>query len=120
MKTQALLIIAVLLSACGPGIPITKVSEPAARQLNQSVRVVEAKDIPAGARSLGQIEATSCKHMAWDATPTNENAIIQMKALAKQRGATVLANVYCEPPVGVSYGPDCWSHIRCTSTAYQM
>lgn len=114
-----LAIILPALAACGPGVRVADVNTPAAHQTTTAVTVVNGP-APAGARLVGAVEATSCKNKAWDATPTNENAITQLKAFVKERGGNTLANVFCEPPQGTTLSPNCWSSIRCTGTAYSV
>lgn len=118
MKWWMVLMLPVL-AGCGPGMTVTKVDSATAVQLDNSVKVIDGAP-PAGARLIGNVEATSCKNKAWDATPTRENAIVQMKAVTQQRGGNAIANVYCEPPMGTSLGTNCWSSIRCTATAYAV
>lgn len=107
------------LVGCGPGVTVTNVDSSTAAQLNSAVRVIDGVP-PAGARSLGEIEATSCKNKAWDASPSTENAIVQMKSVARQKGGNAIGNIYCEPPLGTSLGNNCWSSIKCTATAFTV
>lgn len=114
------LLIAVLaIAGCGPTMTVTEVDAPAAAQLNASVKVLQGAP-PDGARSLGGIEATSCKNKAWDAAATNENAILQMKSVAREKGGNAIGDVYCEPPHGTNLGRNCWSSVRCTATAFSI
>lgn len=109
--------VALLLVGCGPQILVTDVSAPEASRLNSEVMVIE-KTPPANARSVGSLEATSCRNKTWDPPATEENAILQLKAVARRMGGNAIANVYCEPPLGMNVGKNCWSSIRCTATAY--
>ena len=113
-----LLMLMPAVAGCGPGIAVTKVDVPMAAQLDSTVRVIETSGMPLGARSLGGVEATSCKNKAWDASPTKENAILQMKSVAQKKGGNAIGNVYCEPPQGTNLGTNCWLSIRCTATAF--
>lgn len=122
MKTAGhfIAVVAVLaLAGCGPGVRVTDVDAPAAQRLNSEIKVIEGP-VPAGASVVGPVEATSCKNKAWDPAPTNANAIVQLKAYARERGANAVKNVFCEPPQGTSLGTNCWSSIRCTATAYSV
>lgn len=107
-----------LLAGCGPGVTVTDVDATTTAQL-QSVRVIQG-DVPASARPLGPVDATSCKNKAWDPPPTDTNAILQMKVVAQRKGGNAIGNVYCEPPLGTSLGNNCWSSIRCTATAFSV
>lgn len=107
------------LVGCGPGVRVVDVDTSSAAQLNTSVKVIEGT-VPAGARLIGAVEATSCRNKAWDASPTNDNAILQLKSVTKERGGNAVGNVYCEPPLGTSIGTNCWSSIRCTGVAYSI
>lgn len=113
------LAVAVLLVGCGPQVLVTDVSAPEAVKLNSSVIVIDGTP-PANARSVGSLEATSCRNKTWDPPATEENAILQLKAVATRMGGNAIANVYCEPPLGMNVGKNCWSSIRCTATAYKM
>lgn len=112
---------AILLASCvGPRVPVTNVDDAMAAQLNTSVKVVDGAALPANARLLGPVQATSCKNKAWQPAPTNENAITQMKLLAQQMGGNAIGSVYCEPPLGTDLKTNCWSSIRCTGTALSV
>lgn len=116
MKWWVVMLVPVI-TACGPAVHLEKVDAATSADLNSSVKVLQSSSIPAGAKSLGEVQATSCKHMAWEPSPTNENAITQMKSVARKKGGNAITNVYCEPPLGTTLTPNCWSSIRCTATA---
>ena len=77
MRAATVLVVLVL-AGCGPGVTVTKVDQTTATQLQSSVRVIEGA-VPPGTRDLGPVDATSCKNKAWDASPSVENATLQMK-----------------------------------------
>ena len=117
-QTFAIAVI-LLLAGCGPGVRVTKIDSPTAAQLNSTMRVIEGP-APQRAQLIGPVDATSCMNKAWDPSPTNANAILQLKSVARERGANAIGNVYCEPPQGTSLGTNCWSSINCTAQAYSL
>ena len=111
-----LLAFAPILVACGPGVHLEKIDTATAPELATSIKVLSEKAASVNGQNLGEIQATSCKNKAWNASPSNENAILQMKSIARKKGGNAISNVYCEPPLGTTLSPNCWSSIRCTST----
>lgn len=116
MKWMMVMLVPVI-AACGHAVHQENVDATSSVDLKSSVKVVQSSAIPPGAKNLGEIQATSCKHLAWEPAPSNENAILQMKSVAKKKGGNAISNVYCEPPLGTTLTPNCWSSIRCTATA---
>ncbi|MCB0219655.1 MAG: hypothetical protein KDH09_08180, partial [Chrysiogenetes bacterium] len=67
---------------------------------------------------VAKIEAVSCKNKIWDAAPSRENGIEQLKFKAAREGATAIGNVSCSPDAS-SLGKNCWSAIICSAIAYK-
>jgi hypothetical protein len=118
-KRLWLLVVLPIVASCGPTNRVAEVDASQAIQLNQSVEVLQGAP-PAAARSLGSIEATSCKNKAWDPAPTKENAILQLRSFAREKGANAIGDVFCDPPMDTNLGKNCWSSIRCTATAFAV
>jgi uncharacterized protein YbjQ (UPF0145 family) len=67
-------------------------------------------------KSLGNIEATSCKNLMWDPAPTEEDALAQLKVKAANLGGNAVANVTYRHD-GTSLNTNCWSSITATGVA---
>lgn len=120
MRVVLLMSLLLLAGCVGPRVPVTNVDAATSSQLNNSVKVVEGPALPSNAKTLGPVQATSCKNKAWQPSPSNENAITQLKLLAQQLGGNAIGSVYCEPPVGTDLKTNCWSSIRCTAMALSV
>lgn len=108
---------ALYLAGCGPQIQVVNVDPRDASGLDQSVPVFTAGQAPPDAVILGPLTATSCKNKLWDPAATRENAMSQLKLLARQAGGNAVANVSCDAPYGTSTRTNCWESIICRGTA---
>jgi hypothetical protein len=112
---------ALLLSSCvGPLVPVTRVDDSTAGELNQTIRTFEARETPTSATVLGPLTATSCKNKLWDKDATNEDAISQLRLLSRQRGGNAVGNLVCEQQQGTSLATNCWASVTCTGTAIKL
>lgn len=66
------------------------------------------------------LRATSCKNKMWDPTPTQEDAIDQLRVMAARLGGNGLLNVTCEAPSGTSLITNCWSSLTCHGAAVKV
>ena len=99
-----LVILGVLVSGCSgtPGalgvgwyvpafVPITNVANVSANKLRAAQQIVlynvEDRNYPEVEKSLGRIEGYSVKHLLWEPSPSQENALIQLKLKALDLGA---------------------------------
>lgn len=118
MRFLFIVALAALCVACvGPLVPVTRVDDSTATELQQTVQTFEARDTPSNATVLGPITATSCKNKLWDKDATNEDAINQLRLLSRQRGGNAVGNLVCEIIQGTSLATNCWASVTCTGTA---
>ena len=69
----------------------------------------------------GEIEAYSIKHVLWDPTPTNENALDQLRLNALELGANGIINIrYTKGTPAEILTRNCWSSIKVTGTAVTL
>lgn len=112
---------ALLLSGCvGPLVPVTRVDDSTAVELNQTIRTYEGRETPANATVLAPLTATSCKNKLWDKDATNEDATNQLRLLSRQRGGNAVGNLVCEQQQGTSLATNCWASVTCTGTAIKV
>jgi hypothetical protein len=112
---------ALALAGCvGPLVPVTQVEEPVAAELTQTIAVYEPKDTSSAATILGPLTATSCKNKMWDKDATAEDAINQLRLLARQHGGDAVGNLVCEPPRGTELAKNCWASVTCTGSAIKL
>lgn len=109
-----------LTSCVGPLVPVTKVDETTAIELEQTIQAYDAASTPTNATVLGTLTATSCKNKLWDKPATKEGAIAQLKLLSRQRGGNAVGNLTCEAQEGTSLAKNCWESVVCTGTALKV
>lgn len=111
----ALLIIALpALSGCGAN-SLAGATSTALPLANVPIR--DAATMPAGAKALGQVTATSCKNKAWDPDPSEANALNLLKLEAAKLSADGVAEVTYQRGI-VNPLLNCWSSITATGTAF--
>lgn len=109
------------LAACaGPLVPVAKVDDGQAVELQKTVRVFPPDQTPKTARALGSVTATSCKNKMWDKDPTEEDATNQLSLYSRGMGGNAVGNLVCEPVAGTSLATNCWSSITCRGTAINL
>jgi hypothetical protein len=89
-----------------------------AAELGKQVKIYRAADLT-GAKytSLGRIEASACRWMLWDKTPTEEAVTSQLLVKAAEMSANGIANVSCSSGTASALVKDCWSRVECTAEA---
>lgn len=109
------------LAGCvGPLVPVTRVDDTTAVELNETVRTFAAAETPPNAPVLGPITATSCKNKMWDKDATADDATNQLRLLSRQRGGNAVGNLTCENQEGTSLAKNCWASVTCTGTAIKV
>ena len=111
------LMMAILLSACEPHIPIQKLDgvDDSVLHAADGIKVVsldEAKQM----QIVGAVVGHSCKHLLWDPAATEDAAMRQMKVDAAQSGASAITAVRCHAKQ-TSLGTNCWESVSCAGTA---
>jgi hypothetical protein len=99
----------------------TAVGPEQSSQLAQQVKVYQPGEI-AGMKytSLGSIDASACKWMLWDETPTQQGVANQLLLKARAMNANGITNLSCESGNGAALVRDCWSRVACTAEAIQV
>jgi len=121
VRTAVTMTALLALGGCiGPLVPVTHVDDTTAVELDQTVRIFEARDTPSSAPVLGPITATSCKNKIWDKDATAEDATNQLRLMARQRGGNAVGNLTCENQEGTSLAKNCWASVTCTGTAIKF
>lgn len=121
MRVILVLALGVCCSGCvGPLVPVTRVDDLTATELQQTIPTFEAKVTPSKATVLGPLTATSCKNKLWDKDATSEDATNQLRLLSRQRGGNAVGNLVCENTQGTSLATNCWASVTCTGTAIKV
>jgi hypothetical protein len=111
-------VLALLCTGCvGPLVPVTRVADSTATELQQTIPTYGAVATPPKAAVLGPLTATSCKNKLWDKDATDEDATNQLRLLSRQRGGNAVGNLVCENMQGTSLATNCWASVTCTGTA---
>jgi hypothetical protein len=69
---------------------------------------------------LQPLSATACTHKLGDPTPTQEEAIDQLRVKAAGLGGNGVLHVVCEAPSGLNASTDCWASRTCHGAAIQV
>lgn len=109
-----------LLSGCvGPLVPVHTDETMGVGVVEAAAKVSEIPSERAKAmQDLGEVVGYSCKNLLWDPAATPEAATHQLKLVAAQRGATVIAGLTCEEGA-VSLAKNCWQSFTCKATAFR-
>lgn len=120
----ALLFAAIFLLQLGGCIgPLVKIEPIDANTISQ-VEVYRDQSILQNdnVKTLGIIEATSCKHLLWDPESSPENCIDQLKMKAARLGGNGIMLGYADrrsadftPTHGINR--NCWNTIECSAVA---
>lgn len=117
-KISGVFALGFFLSSCvGPLVPVTRLDDPTAVELKQTIPTFEARETPSSATILGPLTATSCKNKLWDKDATSEDATNQLRLLSRQRGGNAVGNLVCEQKQGTDLATNCWASVTCTGTA---
>jgi hypothetical protein len=91
-----------LMGCYGPFVTEAHVDKASAQTLENEVRIYKPVDLMGvNYRSLGEVEAISCKNKLWDPSPSEADAISQLRFKAFTRHANGLVLWGCE-----SYGTE--------------
>lgn len=118
LRFAAVAACALVLAGCiGPLVPVAKVEDVQADELQKTVRVFPPDQTPKTARVLGPITATSCKNKLWDKDATEEDATTQLSLYSRSMGGNAVGNLICEPMAPTSLATNCWASVTCRGTA---
>lgn len=120
--TKTLPLIAVLvLCSCGPFVPVTNLKDVPQEQLNQASKVkvymLDGNNEAPSGEVIGQVEAYSCKNMAFDPPPSKGNALMQLRLKALQMGANAVTDVTFDQSGTDAWGTNCWQSIQASGMA---
>lgn len=119
MRKTAAAFLMLALSSCTVHVPpgTTDPAKFSVETFQKARAVTVAASVPAGRRPLSEISATSCMRYSWDPEPTNELALVLLKAKARDYGATGVAGVTYRR-YNISLSENCKSNIVATGTAF--
>jgi hypothetical protein len=109
------------LNGCyGPFVSEVHVDKASAQTLEDEVRMYKPADLTGvDYTSLGDVAAVSCKNKLWDPSPTEADAISQMRFKAFTRHANGLMLWGCET-YGTELSKNCWSSVTCRATMIEV
>ena len=122
MKASKFAAVALLALAggCAPfveQIDLTKVA-PAEREASINVRIYnEGTPPPKIAKSVGDVEAYSCKHLLTDPPASRGNALQQLRLKAYRLGADAVIDVVFDTRGTDAYGTNCWETVHAAGVA---
>lgn len=123
-KDQLMLAIALLLlSGCGPMVPVKDMYALSPGERRQAAEVGIYNESQLRNRKytvLNVVEGISCKNKVWSPAATKTDAINQVKYWAKEQGAEAVMNVQCDAPRGTTVTSNCWESITCTAQAIKF
>lgn len=109
-----------VLSGCvGPLVPVRKIDISERAALEAMPVVKRATLDPKSYRVLGAVEGHSCQNKTWDPYPSQQDALDQLKAAARELGGNAVASVRCSQR-GTSMGTNCWNLISCSGEALEV
>ena len=107
-------------SCYGPFVSEVHVDKASAQTLEDEVRMYKPADLTGvDYTSLGDVAAVSCKNKLWDPSPTEADAISQMRFKAFTRHANGLMLWGCET-YGTELSKNCWSSVTCRATMIEV
>ncbi len=113
--------ICLVISACVNARQGEPVALEQAKTLGQQVKIYQAAELGAAKyTSLGPVEASGCRWMLWDETPTEEGVTNQLLLKAAELNANGITNVSCESGTAAALMRDCWSRVACTAEAIRV
>ncbi|WP_370655434.1 Rcs stress response system protein RcsF [Candidatus Binatus sp.] len=105
-----------LFGCYGPFVAQVHVDKTSAQALESEVRIYKPADLTGvNYTTLGETEAISCKNQLWDPSPTEGDAISQLRFKAFTRHANGLLLWGCES-YGTELSKNCWSSLTCRAT----
>lgn len=116
-------VVAALLTACGPFIPVISVKDlpPEKQTALNAVRLYEPAELARLPHEVvGQVTGNSCRNLLWEPAASREDAVNQMKYWALERGANGLTEIRCGEPGGFSLVTNCWESLTCTAKALRI
>lgn len=123
MKRSFALLAAALVVGCANnsanmrvGTDMSYLSLKDQREATQAIQVFDAP--PAGAVTLGTVDAARCHRNTLQAPPTDTELLIDLKIAAYARGADGIAGVNISKSSGLMQ--NCWSIVNGTAQAFQM
>ena len=105
-----------LMGCYGPFVTQVHVDKTSAQTLEDEVRIYKPADLTGVDYSnLGDVGAVSCKNKLWDPSPSEADAISQMRFKAFTRHANGLMLWGCDS-YGTQLSKNCWSSVTCRAT----
>ena len=111
------LLAATLLGGCAPFVEVVKLDAAARTKARSDVKHYLPGEVPATAKAMQELDATSCRLTLSDPPATNEDAIDQLRFKAARLGANGIMDVFCDSAGSFDLGKNCWSSVKCRGTA---
>jgi len=113
----SVLLAATMLSGCAPFVEVVKLDAAARAKARSDVKQYLPGEVPATAKVVLDLDATSCRLTLSDPPATNEDAIDQLRFKAARLGANGIMDVFCDSAGSFDLGKNCWSSVKCRGTA---
>ncbi len=123
MKKIIFIIIGLILSSCsGPKVEVLNFStvEPEILAKASKLQIFKFDNVqptPEIVEYIGELEAYSCKALAWDPPASQGNALKQLKIKAVKMGANGLIDITFDARGTDAWGTNCWETILASGTA---
>lgn len=109
-----------LIAGCAPfveQVDLTKI-DPAERTASTNVRIFnEGSSAPKIIKTVGDVEAYSCKHLLTDPPASRGNALQQLRLKAYRLGANSIIDVVFDTRGTDTYGTNCWETVHAAGVA---
>ena len=117
----AMLAASLLAAGCvGPLVPVVRIDNESQIQLTGQVPVYRIGEKPEGIIGrISGVQATSCKNLLTDPSPTERDAFAQLRYRAIQLGGNIVLDTICETE-GTNLAKNCWSSMTCRGTAAKL
>jgi len=99
-----------MLSACAPFVEMVKLDAAARAKARSDVKQYLPGEIPATAKVVQDLDATSCRLTLSDPPATNEDAIDQLRFKAARLGANGIMDVFCDSAGSFDLRKNCCCH----------
>jgi hypothetical protein len=112
--------LAATLVGCAPFVEQVdlKHADPAERAASLNVRIYgEGSQPPKVAKTLGDVDAYSCKHLLSDPPASKGNALQQLRLKAYRMGADAVVDVVFDTRGTDTYGTNCWETVHAAGVA---
>ncbi|WP_139194627.1 hypothetical protein [Roseovarius tolerans] len=118
--SKKVVVVALLLSACGPLVEVNDTSKvnPATLTAASNVRVFTlGQNAPQNYSVIAPVSAFSCKNMMTDPPASQGDALLQLQIKALELGASAVVNVGFDLRGTDTFGTNCWETVQASGLA---